>query len=102
VSDAFKMVQGFSDTKFIASEFARLVKNLKTFPVSTPIAAGDRVQGFTKNGEASPIMFIAPIDLKIDDRCTININDGYLFLVERKGKVVWNDNNDWIPTIPSK
>ncbi len=72
------------------------------YPVSTKICAGDRAQGFDDKGYSYPVIFIAPIDLEIGDRCTININDGYLFLIERKGKVIWDDNVGRISPIPTK
>lgn len=62
----------------------------QTYPVSTPIAAGDRAQGFFEDGKASPILFIAPIDLKTDDRCTIIIESGFLLEIERDGEIIWD------------
>ncbi len=62
---------------------------IQTFPVSTPIAMRDKAQGFTEKYGASPIMFIAPIDLKTDDRCTIVIESGFLLAIERNSETVW-------------
>lgn len=68
--------------------------NKKTYPVSTRVKKGHRAQGFDDKGYSYPVIFIAPIDMEIGDRCEVDIDNGYLFAVERERKVIWRDDNN--------
>jgi hypothetical protein len=50
---------------------------------------GHRAQAFTKAGELYPLIFLAPIDLEIEDQCTIIIESGFLLAIERNGEIIW-------------
>lgn len=72
----------------------------QTYPVSSRILAGHRAQAFTEAEGLYPIMFLAPINMEIGDRCTVIIETGYLLAIERDKDVIWKswetfeDNRD--------
>jgi hypothetical protein len=61
----------------------------QTYSVSNQILAGHRAQAFTETEKPYPLMFITPIDLQAEDRCTVIIESGYLLAIERDGEVIW-------------
>lgn len=67
------------------------LENVKTCPVFEGITSGDRHKGVSEKGEDVHLTFIAPIDLEVGDRYTVDISDGYLFRIERNGEIVWSD-----------
>jgi hypothetical protein len=72
---------------------------LESYPVVEGIKKGKKAQGLIDGGPVS-LLFIAPIDLKPEDVCTVNIRNGEVFKVERGEEAVYRKKTGFFPPTP--